>query len=149
MDITNIDRRIIAWFKRIEGPTARIALFIIFFWFGILKLLGASPAEPLVQDLFTRTIPFIPFNTFYVLFSLYECLIGVLFLIPKATRVVIALLVLHMVTTFLPLVLLPSVAWSGWFVPTLEGQYILKNLAIIALAIGIAADITPLEKTER
>jgi hypothetical protein len=32
--------------------------------------------------------------------------------------------------------------------PTLEGQYIIKNLVIIAAGIGIAAHLHPLPKTE-
>jgi hypothetical protein len=34
------------------------------------------------------------------------------------------------------------------FVPTLEGQYIIKNVAIIALAIGIAAQLRPYGKSK-
>ena len=145
-NISVIDRRLITWFRKVAGPAARLALFVIFFWFGFLKLVGVSPAESLVESLFNRTISFIPFNTFYVGFSLLECLIGVLFLFPKTTRLVIPLLVLHMVTTFLPLIFLPQITWQLPFVPTLEGQYIIKNLAIIALAIGIAANIAPFDQ---
>jgi hypothetical protein len=36
--------------------------------------------------------------------------------------------------------------WSGFLVPTLEGQYIIKNLVVIAAAIGIAAQLYPLKK---
>jgi uncharacterized membrane protein YkgB len=61
-------------------------------------------------------------------------------------RVVIPLLFIHMVTTFGPLVFLPSETWSGFMVPTLEGQYIIKNLVIIATAVGIAAHMHPLSE---
>ena len=146
MDFFLIDKKLITWFQKIAGPAARVALFIIFFWFGFLKVVGLSPAEALVESLFNRLIPFIPFNVFYICFSAFECLIGILFLIPKATRVVIVFLAIHMATTFLPLIFLSQVTWQMPFVPTLEGQYIIKNLALIALAMGIAADIVPLEK---
>ena len=71
-------------------------------------------------------------------------LIGILFLIPKATRIVIPLLLVHMVTTLLPLILLPGATWQGFLILTLEGQYIVKNLVIIAVAIGVAAHAHPL-----
>lgn len=144
--ITRVDEKIIAWSKRMAHPAARFALFVIFFWFGFIKILGLSPAEQLVEDLFNRTIHFMPFGTFYLLFSLFECLIGILFLIPKATRLVIAFLAFHMVTTIMPLFLLTQVTWQSFLVPTLEGQYIIKNLALIALAIGIAGDTVPLKQ---
>jgi hypothetical protein len=49
---------------------------------------------------------------------------------------------MHMMMTIMPLVLLPGVAWSQAFVPTLEGQYNLKNLAIIAVAISIVSQMS-------
>jgi uncharacterized membrane protein YkgB len=143
------DEAIILWLRNISIPAARGVLFIIFFWFGILKIIGVSPAGPLVMSLYNQTIPFIPFDLFYISFSVFECLIGILFLFPKATRLAIPLLLFHMVTTMTPLALLPESVWSALFVPTLEGQYILKNLALIALAIGIAADIAPLAHKRR
>ncbi len=145
MLIRNIDIKLIHFFRRIAVPVARFGLFVIFFWFGALKVIGMSPASPLVQSLFERTISFMSFDTFIILFGLFECLIGILFVIPGLERVVIPLLFLHMITTFMPLFLLPAVTWSGFLVPTLEGQYIIKNLVIIAAAIGIAAHLHPLK----
>ena len=129
-------------------PVARFGLFVVFFWFGILKVFGLSPATPLVQKLFEQTIPWMPFSTFIILFGLFECLIGILFIFRGFERIVIPLLFLHMITTFLPLFLLPQETWSSFLVPTLEGQYIIKNLVIIAVAIGIAAHLHPLAKSK-
>jgi uncharacterized membrane protein YkgB len=50
-----------------------------------------------------------------------------------------------MIATFLPLFILPQETWSGFLVPTLEGQYIIKNLVLIAAAIGIAAHLHPMK----
>ncbi len=144
--LERIDEKIIGFMRRIAPWTSRIAIFVIFFWFGALKVFDLSPANPLVQNLLERTLPFISFEHFIVFFGLFECLIGITFLIRGLERLSIALLVPHMITTVLPLVLLPTVSWSGAFVPTLEGQYIIKNLAIIALAIGIAAHMRPLDE---
>jgi len=127
-------------------PMARIALFVVFFWFGLLKLLGLSPAGGLVHDLYDQTITFMAFDTFYFLFALLECLIGIMFLIRGLERIVIPLLFFHMVTTFMPLFMLPTESWQSFMVPTLAGQYIIKNLVIIAVAIGIAAHLHPLQK---
>jgi hypothetical protein len=145
-DIRTLDIKLIHFFQRISVPTARIALFVVFFWFGILKVIGLSPAGSLVHALFDQTIHFMSFDTFYLLFALFECLIGILFLIPGAERVVLPLLLFHMVTTFLPLVYLSDATWQRPFVPTLEGQYIIKNLVIIAAAMGIAAHLHPMRK---
>ncbi len=145
-DVRALDIKLIHFFRRISLPVARIALFIVFFWFGFLKLLGLSPAGQLVHDLYNQTISFMAFDTFYFLFALLECVIGILFLIRGVERIVIPLLFFHMITTFMPLFMLPEDSWQSFMVPTLAGQYIIKNLLIIAVAIGIAAHLHPLPK---
>ncbi len=144
MSLRNIDIKIINFFQRIAIPSARFSLFVIFFYFGLLKVIGLSPASGLVQRLFENTIPFMSFHTFFIGFGIFECIIGVLFLIRGLERVVIPLLFIHMVMTFGPLILLPQETWQRFLVPTLEGQYIIKNLVIIACGISIAAHLDPL-----
>ncbi|MBP9701601.1 MAG: hypothetical protein KBD47_01305 [Candidatus Pacebacteria bacterium] len=116
---------------------ARFALFVVFFWFGVLKLLGVSPASALVLALLGKTLPFIEPALFMKLFAVFEMLIGILFLFPKFTKIALVLVGLHLITTTAPLILLPNMTWSGLFIPTLEGQYIIKNILIVAVAWGI------------
>jgi uncharacterized membrane protein YkgB len=146
MTLRTIDIELIHFFRKVSVPVARFGLFVIFFWFGILKVMGLSPASGLVQSLFEQTIPWMPFSTFLILFGIFEMIIGLLFLIKGYERLVIPLLFIHMITTFMPLFVLPQETWTGFLVPTLEGQYIIKNLALIAAAVGIAAHIHPLPK---
>ena len=126
--------------KQISILTARIALFVIYFWFGFLKVIGQSPASEMVHHLFDKTItpmmPFMSFGIFIILFGLFEVLIGILFITPGMEKTALILFFLHMVTTTLPLFFLPEV-WTRIFVPTLEGQYIVKNIALIACALSI------------
>ena len=146
MTLYSVDHKLIGFFQKISVSAARIGLFVVFFWYGFLKLLGLSPAGQLVLETHHLTIPFINFQAFYVFFAILECVIGILFLIKGMERVVLPILLLHMATTFIPLFLLPAVTWQAAFVPTLEGQYIIKNLVIIAAAIGIAAHLHPLHE---
>lgn len=144
MNIKNIDLHIIRFFQKHWIATARFSIAVVFIWFGMLKVLGLSPAGSLVHNLFESSISFVSFASFYTFFAWFEVVIGVLFLIPKMTRVVMPLLAIHMITTFGPLVLLPAESWSGFMVPTLVGQYIIKNLVIIAAAMGISAHLHPI-----
>lgn len=144
--LKTIDLRVIGFFKKAFLPFARGALFVVFFWFGILKLFDLSPASPLAEALTAHTIGLQYFDVMFKGLSVVECLIGVLFLIPKATRIVVPLLLVHMAVVCAPLVLVPGEVWQSWFVPTLEGQYIIKNLVIVAVAIGIASQTPPLAK---
>jgi uncharacterized membrane protein YkgB len=146
MSIKTIDQTLIAFFRRTFLPFARIALFVVFFWFGALKLFDLSPATPLAAALTEQTVGLQYFDLLFKGLSVVECLIGILFLVPKATRVVIPLLFIHMAVVCAPLVLIPGHIWTGSLVPTLEGQYIIKNIVIVAVAIGIAAQTKPLAK---
>lgn len=146
MNIRSLDLHIIRSFRTLTVPVARFGLFLIFFWFGILKVIGTglSPATPLVEKLFDTTFPFpMTFGTFMVLFGLFEVIIGILFLIRGAERIVIPLLFIHMITTIMPLFFIPEATWSGFLIPTLEGQYIIKNIVIIASAMAVASQVHP------
>jgi len=124
-------------------PYARLALGTVFIWFGLLKVISLSPASPLVFGLLEITLPAVDHVIFGIVLGILEMVIGIAFLIPRCERIAMALLIPHMITTFLPLFFMPSVVWQSFLVPTMEGQYIIKNLIIIALAFGIAAQMHP------
>ncbi|MEK7097568.1 MAG: hypothetical protein AAB906_01855 [Patescibacteria group bacterium] len=141
--LEKIDRQIITKISAAFPIASRLALFIVFFDFGALKLFDSSPANPLVDSLLKETLPFLTFGQFIIILGVWEMAIGLAFLIPHLERLAILLLAPHMFTTAMPLFLLPTIAWSSFGVPTLEGQYIIKNLVIIALAMGIASQLKP------
>lgn len=144
--IQSLDLRLILFFKRTFIPFARFSLFLIFFWFGLIKILGMSPASPLAETLVGSTVGLAYFPLLFMFLALLECTIGLLFLIPRATRVVIPLLLIHMIVVCSPLLMVPEYTWQALFVPTLEGQYIIKNAIVVAVAIGIASSATPLSR---
>ena len=55
-------------------------------------------------------------------------IIGILFIVRGLERLAIFLLGFHLITTILPLIFLPQITWQTFLTPTLEGQYIIKNL---------------------
>ena len=144
LKIAELDLQLIAFFKRTFVPVARFSIFLIFFWFGMIKLLGLSPASPLAEALTARTVGMAYFEPLFYILAVVECIIGILFLFPRATRIVIPLLLFHMALVCSPIVLVPELVWQQFGVPTLEGQYIIKNAVVIAVAIGIAASAKPL-----
>jgi uncharacterized membrane protein YkgB len=116
----------------------RLALFIIFFWFGFLKIIKISPAEQLITHLHHSTISSIlPINQFLLILGVIECAIGLLWLFPKLTKLAFGIFLFHMATTFLPLFFLPNDTWQNTMVLTLTGQYIIKNVVLIASALTI------------
>ncbi len=138
--------------KQYSVLLSRVSLFIIYFWFGILKVIGLSPASGIVQELFSKTLAHIPVisnmpsSNFLVLFGVFEVIIGILCLIPGKEKWATYAFTAHIITTGLPLLFLGKSVWSGVFVPTLEGQYIIKNLALIACVLTIWTNSIPFQK---
>lgn len=112
----------------------RFSLALIYIWFGILKPLGVSEAQPLVlQTLAWSPLP----NTVHWL-GWWEVVIGILWLIPRFTRITFIMTMVHMVGTFLPFVIAPSTSYRDSIVwLTLVGQYIVKNFALVGCALVI------------
>lgn len=145
-NLAKIDHKIILFFKKSYLVVARLSLFVVFFWFGFIKLIGISSAAPMAIALTDKTVGLEYFNVLFISIALLECVIGILFLFPKAVKITIPLLAFHLLIVSAPLVLLPELTWQSYLIPTLEGQYIIKNLVIIAVAFGIAANSEPLSK---
>ena len=61
------------------------------------------------------------------------------------------LLLIQMTGTFLPLVILPEITFqnSNPFLPTLEGQYIIKNIIIITAALIIGRTNLKVQLSEK
>jgi len=141
--IDRLDRRIAALMRRWGTPALRVSLAVVFIWFGILKPLGLSPAADLVKAT-VAWLPFFSADDWLAIIGWWEVLIGVTFLGRRTARIAIALLSLQMVGTFLPLVMLPAVTFQPGhipYAPTLEGQYIIKNLIIIAAALVLGGRV--------
>ena len=134
--ILKIDPVIAVFMNRWSNRAIRISFGIIFIWFGILKPFNLSSAESLLR----ATVVWLPFGSpdFWVIaIGWWEVAIGVTFLFQKTTRIAIALLFLQMFGTFLPLFLLPEITFQNGNIltPSLEGQYIIKNVMIISAAL--------------
>ncbi|MBI5139051.1 hypothetical protein HZA26_00340 [Candidatus Nomurabacteria bacterium] len=136
--LENWDSIVIEHTKKWALPMSRFAIFFVYFYFGAIKVFSLEgAANPMVVALLHSTLPSISPESFLVAFGVFEMLIGLIFIIPNLERLGIFVLALHLFTTVLPLVVLPEFTWHSFMVPTLEGQYIIKNILIIALAIGI------------
>ncbi len=137
-----IDIRITRWMARNGPALLRVSLGIVFFWFGVLKLFpGLSPA----QDLAGRTIEVLSLGLVkpdisLPLLAAWECVIGIGLITGIWMRATILLLMLQMAGTLTPVVLFPDeVFLEAPYAPTLEGQYIIKNLVLISAAIVLGA----------
>jgi uncharacterized membrane protein YphA (DoxX/SURF4 family) len=138
------DVRLTRWLARHGVTLLRISIGIVYFWFGVLKFFpNLSPA----QDLAARTIEMLTFGivppavALFVL-AIWECAIGIGLISGKFMRVTLLLLVVQMLGTVTPLFLFPQETWTVFpIAPTLEGQYIIKNIIIVSAALVLGATV--------
>lgn len=139
-----VDKRITSWMSKYGLLLLRLSVGIVFFWFGILKFIpGLSPA----QDLAIRTIDLLSFGlvpgsiSIHIL-AAWEVLIGIGLLTGFYMRATLLLLFLQMVGTMTPVFLFPEEVFTKVpYAPTLEGQYIIKNLVIVSAGIVLGATV--------
>ncbi len=122
----------------------RISVGLVFLGFGLLKYFpGVSPAEGLATD--TANVLFlglIPPEVAILIVATMECFIGVCFLVGTGAlmRVAIWVLALQFIGILSPLLIDPSRLFAGPHgAPTLEGQYVLKDIILVAAGMVIAA----------
>jgi uncharacterized membrane protein YphA (DoxX/SURF4 family) len=139
-----IDRRITGWMAA-HGLTAlRLALGVVFLWFGLLKYgPGLSPAETLAgRTIETLTMGLIPVSIAVPVLATWEVAIGIGLLAGRWMRVTLLLLFVQMLGTITPLFLFPQETWVHFpYAPTLEGQYIIKNIVLISAGIVLGATV--------
>jgi uncharacterized membrane protein YkgB len=139
-----IDRRITQLMADHGLTLLRLAIGVVFFWFGILKFFpGASPAEELAgRTIETLTGGAIPRGTALPILAVWEVAIGVGLFIGRWMRAVLLLLFVQMLGTITPLFLFPTETFTTFpLAPTLEGQYIIKNIVIVTAAIVLGATV--------
>ena len=120
------------------------AWVLFFFLVWLTEILsGLSPA----QDLAARTINQLSFGVIstevaVIILAAWECLIGLGLILRVFMRATLLLLFLQMLGTFAPLFLFPQEVFTHFpYAPTLEGQYIIKNLVLISAGLVIGSTV--------
>lgn len=141
---SQVDVRLTRWMARYGIGLLRISLGIVFLWFGILKFFpGLSPAEDLAARTVTRlSLGLLSPAAALVLLATLETVIGLGLVIGRALRFTLLLLGFQMLGTVTPLFLFPGEAFAVFpYAPTLEGQYIIKNLVLVSAGIVLGATV--------
>ncbi len=140
----NAEVSIVNFMKRYSILLLRISLGIVFFWFGILKFFpGLSPADEIATVTIEQlTFGLIPPGVSIIILAAWETLIGIGFISGKYLRITLVLLFAQMAGTMTPLLLFPAETFTRFpYAPTLEGQYIIKNLVLISAGLVIGATV--------
>ncbi|WP_097866133.1 DUF417 domain-containing protein [Streptomyces sp. rh34] len=122
----------------------RLTVGIVFLGFGVLKLFpSASPAEQMAVDAATKmTLGLVPETVLLLSLAALETAIGIgLITGGRLLRPALVAFFLHMGGVFSTLFLLPDAMWQPHSpAPTMEGQYVVKNVVLVAVCLVVAAD---------
>lgn len=126
--------------KTIENRLIAITIGLVYFWFGALKFVAdLSPAEELAKNTIHQlTFGMIPDSVSIILLAIWEVGLGILLVFGWFKRQAVILGLVHMLCTFSPLLFFPNeVFGEAPLSLTLVGQYIMKNLIIIAALVSV------------
>lgn len=139
-----LDKNLTAYMARYGITLLRLSVGIVFLWFGLLKFFpGLSSAE----DLATRTIHILSFGLVpppaaLIILAAWECAVGLGLILGVFLRTTLLLLWLQMAGTVTPVFIFPQEVFSQFpYAPTLEGQYIIKNLVLVSAGIVVGATV--------
>jgi putative oxidoreductase len=134
--------RVTQWLARYSIAMLRISLSLVLLVFGALEFIpGLGPVEDLVADTMgALTLGLIPGRVALLLVATVETVIGLLLVTGRYLRLGLALLGLAMVGILSPLVLFPDRLFAvPGIAPTLEGQYVLKDVVPLAAVLVVAS----------
>lgn len=119
-----------------RSPTLlRLALGLVYFHFGLLKFFpDLSPAELIgTQTVMSVSFHWLDAHSALICLAFLETAIGIGLIFNILPRITFVLFIVHMVGTFLPLLVLPEFTFKiAPFAPNMEGQYIFKNIVFVA-----------------
>lgn len=139
-----VDTHITRWMARHGVRLLRISLGVIFLWFGALKFFpGLSPATGLaLRTIDTLTFGIVPPAVAINVLAAWESAIGLGLIFGVFMRATLLLLFVQMLGTITPIFLFPHEVFTRIpYAPTLEGQYIIKNLVLVSAGIVIGATV--------
>lgn len=126
------------WLTRYSIVALRVSLGMVFLGFGALKFIGVSPAQELaVRTVETLSLGIVSDQTALLVTAMAECFIGITLISGKLLRTGLLVLAASMVGIMSPLVLFFTDLFPG--APTLEAQYVLKDIVLVAAGLVIAA----------
>ena len=122
----------------------RIAVGLVFLLFGILKFFpDVSPVEELtIKTTDALSFDLVPGHIAIVLIACLECVIGLLLIAGRFLRAAVYLLAGQLIGILAPLALFTERLFSGPNnAPTLEGQYVIKDIILVAAGFVVASTL--------
>jgi len=112
--------------------------------FGLLKVFLSSP----IRDLAEAALPFVKSDILFQLFGICEIILGMGLLFKKSRLYFAIGVFIHLLGTFSTILLAPQLLFSAQLIPTLHGEFVAKNLVILAAVLVIIQKEYEIHKKE-
>lgn len=145
--VRDLDHRVIEIMRGYGLAILRVALGVVFVWFGALKVFDVSP----IADFVAKSLPFLPARVALLSMGVLELVIGAGLLTGWAIRVTLLLFFAQMAGTLSTLLLRPGDMFldgNPLLLSTL-GEFVVKNLVLIAAGMVIVASVPKAKPNER
>lgn len=135
--LDKLDQRLTASMHQHGHHLERRAIGALFAWFGLNKVLGFKSATSIIAETVYVGTP----ETSARVLGLWELAIGLCLFIYPLARVGLGLLAIRLPGTLLALIVKADVCWHEPFVPTIQGQYLIKDVVLITAAMVIGGTL--------
>jgi uncharacterized membrane protein YkgB len=137
--VERFDRRVTRWLDSYGITLLRIALGIVYIWFGALKVVDRSPVEALVDDV----VFFAGGDGIIAAFGIWEIIIGLGLIFPVALRLTLLMLWIQLAGTLLSFVFAADKTFQDGnpLLLTETGEFVLKNLVLISAGLVIGSTV--------
>ncbi|MBB5801426.1 putative membrane protein YkgB [Saccharothrix ecbatanensis] len=139
-NLRRITIEIIDRYQRDQVAVQRVVIGVLYVWFGGLKVIpGLSPVDDLAgHAMSVITMGLVKPSVSMPLLAVAEILIGIGLISGKLPRITVIVALGHMAGIFLTVFILPGEIWATWGVPTLNGQYVVKNAILVCALLNVA-----------
>ncbi len=139
-----IDAAIHRWLRAHSIMLLRMSVGLVILGFGLLKFFpDVSPAEELtIKTTDALSFDLVPGHVAIVIVASLETIVGLLLISGRFLRLAVYLLAGQLIGVLAPLVLFTGRLFDGPHgAPTLEGQYVLKDIIIVASGFVVASTL--------
>ncbi len=139
------DRQVRLLMRRVGVPALRISVGVVFIWFGGLKVLDVSP----VSDLVANTVYWLDASWVVPALGVMEVLVGLCLVTRRFLRLALLWFALQLLGTFMVFLVVPHVAFSEGnpLLLTVEGEFVAKNLVLLAAGLVVGSSVPPLPRS--
>ena len=131
---------LVRWLARYSVAILRVCLGLVFLAFGALKFFpGASPAADLAeQTMHLLSLGLLSGQAALTVVATAECIVGITFVTGRFMKIGVLVLAGSLIGIMSPMLLFTARLFPGGL-PTLEGQYVFKDIILAAAGLVVAA----------